>query len=80
MANVIVAFAKPADAERVRTLLIRHGFHVTAACTSATAALQAADRMDGGLLVCGSTFRDMVSMQLREVLPMSFEMLVLFQA
>ena len=77
MTNIIVVFPKPQDADSIRKLLIRNGYEVAAVCTSGTAALKAADRMDEGILVCGYRFADMMYDQLFGLLPRGFEMLLL---
>lgn len=75
--NIIVVFPKIDDAKSIRNLLVRHGFTVTAVCTSGTQVLNCVDSMDTGLVVCGYRFTDMVYAQLKSNLPEGFEMLLL---
>ncbi len=76
MTNVVVVFPKPENARNIRNLLVRGGYEVAAVCTSGTAALQAADRLGEGILVCGYRFPDMLYYQLHESLPPTFSMLL----
>lgn len=77
MTSVIVVFPKQQDAQNMRNLLMRSGYEVTAVCTSGTAALQAADQLEEGIIVCGYRYQDMLFDQLYESLPGTFEMLLL---
>ena len=77
MANIIVVFPKPEDARNIRILLIRNGYQVSAVCTSGLQALNAADRLGSGVIVCGYKFPDMLYEELFENLPPSFDMLLL---
>lgn len=77
MANVVVVFPKQQDARNIRNLLVRNGYSVTAVCTSGTAALQVADGLNEGVIVCGYRYPDMLYDQLYENLPGTFEMLLL---
>lgn len=77
MANVVVVFPKQQDARNIRNLLVRNGYGVSAVCTSGTAALQAADSLNEGIIVCGYRYPDMLYDQLYESMPRTFEMLLL---
>ncbi|HIS30476.1 MAG TPA: ANTAR domain-containing protein [Candidatus Limivivens intestinipullorum] len=76
MVNVIVVFPNLENAKSVRNLLIRNGYSVAGVCTSGAQALQAADRLTDGIIVCGYKFSDMLYTELHECLPPSFEMLL----
>lgn len=77
MANVVVVFPKQQDARNIRNLLVRNGYDVAAVCTSGTAALQAMDNLNEGIIVCGYRYPDMMYGQLFESMPKSFVMLLL---
>ncbi len=77
MSNIIVVFPKQEDARSIRGILVRNGYSVAAVCTSGTAALQAADSLNEGIVVCGYRYRDMLFDQLYESLPPTFRMLLL---
>lgn len=77
MAHIIVVFPKQGDAENIRKVLLRGGFHVAAVCTSGTAALQSADRVGSGIIVCGYRMKDMLYEQLYDSLPRGFVMVLL---
>ena len=76
MASIIVVFPKAENASNIRNILIRSGYQVAAVCTSGAQALQAADDLDEGVVVCGYKFTDMLYSQLKEDLPAGFEMLL----
>ena len=75
--TVIVAFPKAENGRSIKSILLKHGFQVGKVCVTGAQALQCADSLSGGILVCASRLRDMPYTQLREYLPASFEMLVL---
>jgi hypothetical protein len=77
MSNIIVAFPNIEDAKSIRNLLIRHGFEVLAVCASGAQVLNHIDHMNGGIVICGYRFADMLFSELKEELPAGFEMLLL---
>ncbi len=48
MTNVIVLFPKIEDAKNIRNLLVRHGFRVSAVCTTGAQALASANGLGDG--------------------------------
>lgn len=80
MSSVIVVFPKIEDARSIRNLLVRHGYQVSAVCTSGAQALTQMDNVGEGLIVCGYRFTDMLYSQLRDCLPPQFSMLLLASA
>ncbi len=76
MTNVVVVFPKQESAERIRGILQRNGYIVRRVCQSGTAALQEADLLGEGIVVCGCRLPDMNYEQLRERLPETFDMLL----
>lgn len=76
MTNIIVLFPKGEDAGNVRNLLVRHGFQVSAVCTTGAQALAQANALGTGILVCGYKYRDMIYSELKMSLPSHFEMLL----
>lgn len=76
MVNVVVVFPKMDDAKSIRNLLVRNDYNVVAVCTSGAQALQATDRLEDGIIVCGYKFADMIYSELLEELPPHFEMLL----
>jgi response regulator NasT len=75
--NIIVAFSKPEDAKSIKNILTRNGFSVVAVCYSGASALNNADALDGGIVVCGYRFEDMIYQGVYEALPEGFEMLLI---
>lgn len=76
MANVIVAFSKPEDAKNIRNILAKNGFSVAAVCTSGAQAINSADELGSGIVVCGARFADMVYEELHDCLPPGVRMLL----
>ena len=77
MTNVVVVFPKRENAERIRAILQRNGYIVRRICLSGTAALQEADLLGEGIVVCGCRLPDMNYDQLKERLPELFDMLLI---
>ena len=76
MASIIAAFSKPQDAGNIRAILRKNGYEPVFACTSGAQVLAAAESLNGGIVVCGFRFEDMVCEELRRLLPSSFDMLL----
>lgn len=76
MVNIIVVFPKIEDAKSIRNLLVRHGFLVSGVCTTGAQALNYADSLHDGIVVCGYHFQDMMYEELNTCLPDYFEMLL----
>lgn len=75
--NLIVAFPKLEDARNIRNILVKNGIQVAAVCTSGAQVLQHADDLHNGIVICGYRLSDMIYSQLREDLPVQFELLLL---
>ncbi len=73
MTNIIVAFAKLEDARRIKNILVKSGFGVTAVCTSGAQALGYADEFHDGLIIAGYRLADMICAELKRSLPEGFE-------
>lgn len=76
MTNIIVAFPKQDNARNIKKILVQNGFHVNALCSTGAQALQSANELEGGIIVCGYRFADMMYTELHEYLPVQFEMLL----
>ncbi len=77
MTNIIVAFSKPEDARNIKGILMRNGFQVVSVCTSGAQAITAAENINGGILVSGYRFEDMLFDELRQYLPSAVDMLLI---
>ena len=77
MANFIVCFHKPKDANLISNLLGHAGFPVACSCMSGARALEACDKLGSGILVCGYHLPDMLCTELYESLPRAFSMMVM---
>lgn len=78
MRSIIVAFHDMDTAHRIRDVLLRHNLPVKAIATNASMALRNISSDDGGgLIVCGSHFSDMSSVNMLSLLPDDYDMLML---
>lgn len=76
MVSVIIVFPKQEDAMNIRRLLVQNGFDVAGVCTTGAQAIHYMDGLDGGIIVCGYKFSDMMYSDLHDYLPPNFEMLL----
>ena len=76
MIGIIVVFPSRENAANIRNLLVRYGMTVSGVCTTGAQAMNHADAMDEGIVVCGYKLKDMMYTELREYLPENFEMLL----
>ena len=77
MVGIIVVFPNKDNATNIRNLLVRAGLNVTGVCTTGAQAMNYADSVDEGIIVCGYKLKDMMYSELREYLPDRFEMLLI---
>ena len=77
MTNIIVVFARIEDAKRIKNILIKNGFGVTAVCTSGAQVLGYTDEFHDGIVIAGYRLTDMISVGIKENLPEGFEMVVM---
>lgn len=76
MTGIIVAFPKLEDAKKIKNLLVKSGYQVTAVCTSGAQALAQADALHDGIILCGYKLTDMLYSELHQNLPPGFELLL----
>ena len=77
MSNVIVALPKQEAAQKIRKILGQSGYEVAGVCTTGAQALEKANRLEEGILICGCRFVDMMYTEVQEYLPSGFQMLLL---
>lgn len=77
MVGIIVVFPNKDNAANIRNLLAREGMTVIGVCTTGAQAMNYADTVDEGIVVCGYKLKDMLYSELREYLPDGFEMLLI---
>lgn len=77
MQSVVVAFSKADEAKNIRNILTRSGFDVVATCTSGAQVLAAMGDLNGGVLVCGYRFEDMLYSEIAEYMSGYFQMLLI---
>lgn len=76
MATIVVAFPKLEDARAIKGLLIRNGYNVAPPCTTGAQAINIADNLSDGIIICGYKLKDMLYTDLYEYKPRSFELLL----
>ena len=76
MVSAIIVFSRLEDAKNIRNILQRAGYHAAAVCTSGIQALNYADQLGEGLVICGYRVNDMIYSELREDLPPDFKMIL----
>ena len=74
--NLVIAFPKIENAKSIKSILMKSGYQVDAVCTTGRQALQNANSLEGGILICGYRFSDMYCTEIKEYLPSEFEMLL----
>ncbi len=77
MVHMIIVFPKKEVGVNIRNILNRNGLDAAGVCTTGAQALQCADTMDEGIVICGYRMKDMMYSELRECLPDTFEMLLI---
>ena len=80
MTNIVVAFSKWEDAKSIKNILVKNGFQVIAVCTSGAQALNSLEGLNGGIVVSGYRFEDMLFQELYEYMPDGFQMLLVASA
>lgn len=80
MTGVIVAFPRKEAIGKIKSILQKNGYEVSAVCLTGAHILQKAEQMDGGVIISGIRFPDMVYNEVRECLPENFEMMVVANA
>lgn len=75
--NIIVVFPKIEHAKSVRNILLKAGYTVDAVCNTGAQALQAANDMDSGIMICTYRLPDMMYSELYEYLTPRYEMLLI---
>ena len=68
---------KQAEAEKIKSHLIRRGYEVEGAYQSGSQALSRCYNFDEGIIVCSERCTDMMSTELKGMLPDGFEMILL---
>lgn len=77
LSNIVIAFPKQEVAQSIKKILGQSGYHIIAVCTTGAAALQQAQEMESGILICGSHFADMHYAEICEYLPPEVQMLLI---
>lgn len=76
MLDIIIAFPKIQDANNLKRALMRNSYEVSAVCDTGTQIIDMANRLDGGIIICGYKFPDMLYREINNYLPKGFTMLL----
>ncbi len=77
MTGIIIAFPRADVGKKIKTILVRSGFHVVSVCTSAALVIQEANNLQDGVVVCNYRLPDMIYRELKEYLPAGFQMVTI---
>lgn len=77
MPDIIIAFLRIGDARNLKKLLERNGYDVNAVCDTGSQLISIANELDGGIVICGYQFSDMLYSEVYNYLPKSFTMIVI---
>ena len=77
MQNIIVAFARQADAQNFKSILMRGGYEPAYVCTTGAQTLNAMENLGNGVVVCGYRLGDMLSTELLQDMPDYFQMILI---
>lgn len=80
MISIIIAFPKLEDANNIKKILKKNGYDSVMTCTNATQVIDIANKLDGGIVLCGYKLTDMLYLDLYGCLPDGFIMLLLASA
>ena len=67
MLNIVVVFPKKEIVLKMKNVLIKNGFDVSAVCVTGAQAIQAVERLEAGVVVCGIRFADMIYNELKDM-------------
>lgn len=77
MLSIIVAFPKLEDANKIKNILVRHGYEVALTCNNAAQIINLCSKLDEGIVICGYKLADMLYNELFGYLPSGFSMILL---
>ncbi len=75
--NILLAFPNRDLNTKLKRVLVSNGFDVRASCTTGIQTLEATDRMEECVIVCGVRFSDMMYHELKDNLTEASEMIVI---
>lgn len=75
--NIIIVFPKIEHAKQIRSILLKSGYTVDAVCSTGAQALQAANDLDSGIIICTYRLPDMVYHELYAYLTPRYDMLLI---
>jgi hypothetical protein len=77
LVNIIVVLPKLEEAKTIKSILVRSGYRVNAICTTGAQAIQQADGLQDGVVICDYKMPDMLFQELKDCLPVGFELLLM---
>lgn len=76
MIGIIVVFPKKEVALKIKNILVKNGYEVSAVCLTGARVMQVTEQLESGIIVSGIRFSDMIYHELKECLPEHFDMVV----
>lgn len=80
MGSIIIAFPKIEEGRHLAGLLKSRGTEVTHVCDTGAQVLALTEHADNGVIICGYRLGDMTHIELNEMLPDNFEMILAVSA
>ncbi|MCD7709375.1 MAG: ANTAR domain-containing protein [Clostridiales bacterium] len=77
MTSIVVAFPKRETASNIKKILAQSGYDVHAVCVTGAQVLSGIEELDGGIIICGARFVDMMYTEICECLPENFSVLLI---
>ncbi len=77
MTGIIIVFPKADTGKKIKSILVRSGFHVAGVCTNGAQAIQEANELQDGIVICSYRLPDMIYRELKEYLPAGFQMITI---
>ncbi len=77
MTGILIAFPNEEVGKKIKSILVRNGFHVAGVCTSGAQVIQETNELDDGVVICSYRLPDMMYRELNEYLPKGFRMITI---
>ena len=67
MIDIIIAFPRLEDANNIKRLIVKNGYDSVMVCTNAAQVIDMANKLDGGVVLCGYKLTDMLYLELYKI-------------
>lgn len=76
MSNIIIGFPHIENARNIKKILMKNGYEVNGVCELGAQLISIAGSLDGGIVICGYQFSDMIYKNIYESLQEKYHMIV----